>query len=145
MGVLFARFLTGRERFLHAEKDSYRPRKITYKPRKISYKARKISYKQRKISYKQRKISYELTYDIKNCVKGYYTKSYKILVSQDSYISRMYYFRFFLESHVLPRAKRADKISCNILVIFITLKHQDMCLKNCVKGYYTSIEIFFLR
>ena len=117
--------------FLQAEKDSYRPRKISYKPRKISYK--------------QRKISYELTYVIKNCVKGYYTKSYKILVSQDSYISRMYYFRFFLESHVLPRAKRADKISCNILVIFMTLKHQDMYLKNCVKGYYTSIKIFFLR
>jgi len=48
---------------------------------------------------------------LKKGVKGDYTKSYKILVAQDSYRVVSDFFWIFLESHVVPRAKRAAQDS----------------------------------
>jgi len=48
---------------------------------------------------------------LKESVKGDYTKSYKVLVTQDSYRVISDFFWIFLESHVIPRAQRAAQDS----------------------------------
>ena len=58
---------------------------------------------------------------LKKGVKGDYTKSYKILVIQDSYRVVSDFFWNSLESHVVTRAQRAPEISCKISRHLVTL------------------------
>ena len=76
---------------------------------------------------------------LKESVKGNYTKSYKILVTQDSYRVVSDFFWNSLESHVLPRAQRAAQDSCQISRHLIAIiKGVYILLKKGVKGVYTK-------
>jgi len=76
---------------------------------------------------------------LKESVKGDYTKSYKILVTQDSYRVLSVFFSNSLQSHVVTRAQRAPQISYKIsrhLIAFTEGVY--ILLKKGVKGDYTK-------
>jgi hypothetical protein len=83
---------------------------------------------------------------LKESVKRYYTKSYKILVAQDSYRVVSDFFWIFLESHVVLRAQRAGRDSSEISRHLVTFREGAyILLKKREKGIILNLIRFLLH